>query len=111
MASPSENFRSSAESTKFLSMRPTSKLHPFGPIRCFQIPSSRLSASPGTTRRRTASGCVNGRGKDFASRARRNGSAPRGGREGALYPWGDEPPWERPYLGYHSKTGGPARVG
>jgi len=37
--------------------------------------------------------------------------AARGGREGALYPWGDEPPWERPYLGYHSKTGGPARVG
>src|SRR2546422_10588397 len=37
--------------------------------------------------------------------------AARGGREGALYPWGDEPPWERPYLGYHSKTGGAARGG
>jgi len=37
--------------------------------------------------------------------------AARGGREGALYPWGDEPPWERPYPGYNSKTGGPARVG
>jgi formylglycine-generating enzyme required for sulfatase activity len=35
----------------------------------------------------------------------------RGGREGAHYPWGDEPPWERPYEGYNSKTGGPERVG
>jgi sulfatase modifying factor 1 len=37
--------------------------------------------------------------------------AARGGREGALYPWGDEPPWERPYLGYDYKCGGPAKVG
>lgn len=37
--------------------------------------------------------------------------AARGGREGRLYPWGDEPPWERPYRGYDPKTGGPERVG
>jgi formylglycine-generating enzyme required for sulfatase activity len=37
--------------------------------------------------------------------------AARGGREGALYPWGDEPPWEKPYCGFDSKTGGPAHVG
>jgi formylglycine-generating enzyme required for sulfatase activity len=37
--------------------------------------------------------------------------AARGGREGALYPWGDEPPWEKPYSGFDSKTGGPAHVG
>jgi formylglycine-generating enzyme len=37
--------------------------------------------------------------------------AARGGREGALYPWGDEPPWEEPYSGFDSKTGGPAHVG
>jgi formylglycine-generating enzyme len=37
--------------------------------------------------------------------------AARGAREGALYPWGDEPPWERPYAGYDSSTGGPQRVG
>jgi len=37
--------------------------------------------------------------------------AARGGREGALYPWGDVPPWERPYAGCDSNTGGPARVG
>ena len=37
--------------------------------------------------------------------------ASRGGREGALYPWGNEPPWERPYAGYDSRTGGPERVG
>jgi formylglycine-generating enzyme required for sulfatase activity len=37
--------------------------------------------------------------------------AARGQREGSLYPWGDEPPWERPYLGYDPKTGGPQRVG
>lgn len=35
----------------------------------------------------------------------------RGDREGALYPWGDEPPWERPYAGYDQHTGGPQRVG
>jgi sulfatase modifying factor 1 len=37
--------------------------------------------------------------------------AARGNRERALYPWGDEPPWERPYAGYDSKTGGPEKVG
>ena len=29
----------------------------------------------------------------------------------ALYPWGDEPPCERPYAGYDLKNGGPQRVG
>jgi formylglycine-generating enzyme required for sulfatase activity len=37
--------------------------------------------------------------------------AARGQREGALYPWGDEPPWERPYPGFDSETGGPQQVG
>jgi len=37
--------------------------------------------------------------------------AARGKLEGALYPWGDEPPSARPYAGYDAKTGGPARVG
>ena len=37
--------------------------------------------------------------------------AARGEREAALYPWGDEPPWERPYSGIDSETGGPQRVG
>ena len=37
--------------------------------------------------------------------------AARGEREGAFYPWGDEPPWERPYPGFDSETGGPPRVG
>lgn len=37
--------------------------------------------------------------------------AARGGRQDALYPWGDEPPWERPYAGCHSTTGGPQPVG
>jgi formylglycine-generating enzyme len=37
--------------------------------------------------------------------------AARGRREGCLYPWGDEPPWERGYAGYDEKTGGPERVG
>jgi sulfatase modifying factor 1 len=37
--------------------------------------------------------------------------AARGGREGALYPWGDEPPGERPYHGYDLETGGPEKVG
>ena len=37
--------------------------------------------------------------------------AARGNREGALYPWGDEPPWERPYTGCDPQTGGPQRVG
>ena len=37
--------------------------------------------------------------------------AARGKLACALYPWGDEPPWERPYPGYDLKTGGPQRVG
>lgn len=37
--------------------------------------------------------------------------AARGGREGDLYPWGDEPPGERNALGFDTQTGGPARVG
>lgn len=37
--------------------------------------------------------------------------AARGGLEGRLYPWGDEPPWERSYPGYDVERGGPARVG
>jgi formylglycine-generating enzyme required for sulfatase activity len=37
--------------------------------------------------------------------------AVRGRREDALYPWGDEPPWQRPYPGFDSKTGGPQQVG
>jgi formylglycine-generating enzyme required for sulfatase activity len=37
--------------------------------------------------------------------------AARGKREGALYPWGDEPPSVRPYAGYDVKSGGPDRVG
>jgi formylglycine-generating enzyme len=37
--------------------------------------------------------------------------AARSDRAGALYPWGDEPPSERPYVGYDLRTGGPQRVG
>jgi formylglycine-generating enzyme required for sulfatase activity len=37
--------------------------------------------------------------------------AARGGREGALYPWGDEAPWEKHLAGCDPETGGPARVG
>ena len=37
--------------------------------------------------------------------------AARGERQGALYPWGDEPPCERPFPGWDSATGGPQRVG
>jgi formylglycine-generating enzyme required for sulfatase activity len=37
--------------------------------------------------------------------------AARGGREGAQYPWGDEPPEEKSYLGSDPATGGPLRVG
>jgi formylglycine-generating enzyme required for sulfatase activity len=36
--------------------------------------------------------------------------AARGNREGALYPWGDEPPWDRPYMGYDRLRGGPGRM-
>lgn len=37
--------------------------------------------------------------------------AARGGKEGKLYPWGDQPPSERPYPGYDMDKGGPQRVG
>ena len=37
--------------------------------------------------------------------------AARGEKEGSQYPWGDEPPWERPYPGYDLKSGGPEKVG
>jgi iron(II)-dependent oxidoreductase len=37
--------------------------------------------------------------------------AARGNRENALYPWGNEPPSERPFAGCDPKLGGPARVG
>ena len=37
--------------------------------------------------------------------------AARGGREGALYPWGDKAPEQRPFAGYDPTTGGPAPVG
>jgi formylglycine-generating enzyme len=37
--------------------------------------------------------------------------AARGRRQDTLYPWGDDPPCERPYSGYNTTTGGPQRVG
>jgi formylglycine-generating enzyme len=37
--------------------------------------------------------------------------AARGGREGAQYPWGDEPPEEKCFAGSNEETGGPLRVG
>jgi formylglycine-generating enzyme required for sulfatase activity len=37
--------------------------------------------------------------------------AARGGRESALYPWGDEPPSEKQFIGCDPRTGGPANVG
>ncbi len=37
--------------------------------------------------------------------------AARGQSEGKKYPWGDEPPWERPFSGYDLETEGPQRVG
>ena len=51
-------------------------------------------------------------GKTFGlpSEAERERAA-RGRLEGALYPWGDVPPWERLYPGCDPQTGGPARVG
>jgi formylglycine-generating enzyme required for sulfatase activity len=35
----------------------------------------------------------------------------RGGLEDSVYPWGDEPPWQRNFSGCDPNTGGPARVG
>lgn len=37
--------------------------------------------------------------------------AARGGREGALYPWGDWAPWEKGFVGCNASGDGPARVG
>ena len=37
--------------------------------------------------------------------------AARGGREGAQYPWGDEPPEQKCFAGCDQQTGGPLRVG
>ena len=37
--------------------------------------------------------------------------AARGERQAALYPWGDEPPSERPFPGWDLATGGPQRAG
>jgi iron(II)-dependent oxidoreductase len=37
--------------------------------------------------------------------------AARGGREGALYPWGDEPPSEKGFVGCNAAGDGPAPVG
>jgi formylglycine-generating enzyme required for sulfatase activity len=37
--------------------------------------------------------------------------AARAERDGALYPWGDKPPWARPYPGIDPVTGGPPQVG
>lgn len=37
--------------------------------------------------------------------------AARGERQGNKYPWGDEPPEERPYPGYDIELGGPQQIG
>lgn len=37
--------------------------------------------------------------------------AARGGRDGAEYPWGDEPPWEKRLAGCNHEADGPLRVG
>ena len=37
--------------------------------------------------------------------------ATRGGVEGTLYPWGNEAPWEKQFVGCDAVNGGPARVG
>ena len=37
--------------------------------------------------------------------------AARGGKEGALFPWGNEPPSEKHFIGCDPQTGGPAKVG
>ena len=39
------------------------------------------------------------------------GACGAGRREGALYPWGDEPPSEKWFIGCDPETGGPAEVG
>ena len=37
--------------------------------------------------------------------------AARGGKEGTLFPWGNEPPSEKHFIGCDPHTGGPAKVG
>ena len=37
--------------------------------------------------------------------------AARGGREGAAYPWGEEPPWEKSFVGANPQNNGPSRIG
>ena len=37
--------------------------------------------------------------------------AARGEKEGALFPWGNEPPSEKYFIGCDPQTGGPAKVG
>ena len=37
--------------------------------------------------------------------------AARGGKEGTLFPWGNEPPSEKHFIGCDPQTGGPAKVG
>jgi sulfatase modifying factor 1 len=37
--------------------------------------------------------------------------AARGGRDGALYPWGDEAPEQKCFAGFNNESGGPLRVG
>lgn len=53
---------------------------------------------------------ITGREIRLPSEAEREYAA-RGGREGALYPWGDEAPEARNLIGCDPESGGPARVG